>query len=173
MGANEPAPELSPGDLHRELAESTRRFDLIDLRGATFRRLLLLARDEGLLPELLGVDAASLEACIRSGRATGHSRDLVSPPEQSQPSHVSPKPELSASHKLACEASFVVTAEMIESGRIVLWEAIDEIGPTDARILAERVFTGMLKAARKIVLRPLSNSAQRDDGSSNPLPLMV
>jgi hypothetical protein len=54
--------------------------------------------------------------------------------------------------------SVEITSKMIEAGRQVLIDALDEIGPTHARILAEKIFTSMLAAACKESRSiPLSN----------------
>jgi hypothetical protein len=37
-----------------------------------------------------------------------------------------------------------ITPEMVEAGRRTLMAALDDIGPTHARLLAENVFTSML-----------------------------
>ena len=84
------APELTIEESRRELAEQARRFDLEDIKSAEFRRLLLVARDEGVLAELL------------------------------------------------------IAPRMIDAGRAILWNAVDCIGPTDAVILAEKIFRAML-----------------------------
>lgn len=47
------------------------------------------------------------------------------------------------------EVQIRLTPAMVEAGRMLLWQQLDEIGPTQARNLAEDVFTSMLAASDK------------------------